>query len=154
MLPPTLPVTQIVRTAEDVETTQVSAAYNLGKMVKESGNPRSTILGIMDGMQTLTPAAQGEFRRDWLRGWTEAKVAFSSVQCNYPQAVSIMSNEQLAEECATMRKQWYVALRPGTNEYQWQRALATEEKRRSNAHEAYLDLERAIEKRNATPVLV
>lgn len=144
---PFMPVAQVVRTAEDVETTQVSAAYNLGKMAKESGSSRSTILSIMDGMSTMKPQAQDEFRRDWLRGWQDAEVKFSAVQCNYPQAVSVMSNEQLAAECAQMRKVWWQALSPNTNEAQWQRALASEEKRRDNA-------QAALNTRATIPVLV
>ena len=114
--------------AQDVQQTRSSEGYQAGAAAKRCGLPQMPPREIPGDFR-----AQLRYELDWLDGWNETDVVFEQSRKNIVQAVSVMSDDQIARECVRFKKMWYVALKPGSDELAWLHAITREERRRSAA---------------------
>lgn len=110
-----------------------SAAFQLGVRMKNAGFSRTGNLTADICCDQLGDAYDVS---EWTAGWDSADVVLAAVldaKCGIPVAIANMSDDQLAREERIMKVNWYVALKPWSNESAWQRAIVSELTRRRNA---------------------
>ena len=131
-------------------STTTTLSHTYGRAIHPEGFDAG-VLAKQKGLAKMPPTEmpgditeQLAYEDAWRYGWDSADVVFELAKDRIVQAVSLMSDDQIAMEHKNMKRNWYVALRAGTPESAWQHAIVREQRRRETAETVNENVEPAL----------